>query len=81
MVTVNRPEQRSFADAGSGTPLLKCNYWTPSAPAVRDADLPTRAVLICFRTAEGDLETLTDRNHIFAVEADQFRTAEAASET
>src|SRR5690242_6338528 len=79
-MTVNGPEHRSFADARSNSPLFERNYGTPSDPTVRDADFPTRSMLICFRTAEDNFEALADERHIFAVEADQLRPAEAARE-
>src|ERR1035437_10586415 len=77
-MTIHRPENRSFADARSRLPLFERGYWTPSAPTVRDTDFPTRPVLIRFRTAEGDFQTLTDQDHVVAVQADQFRPSKAA---
>jgi hypothetical protein len=66
-MTVNRPEHRSFSDAGSDPPLFERNYRTPLTPTVRDTDFPASSVLIRFRTAKGDLETLTNRYDIIAV--------------
>jgi hypothetical protein len=80
-MTVNGPEQGSFGNAGCDPPFFKRNYRTPSAPTMRDTDFPTRAVLICLRTAEGDFEALTDWYHVVEVQADQFRPSEAACET
>jgi hypothetical protein len=50
-------------------------------PTVRDADFPTRPVLICFRTAEDDLEPLTDWYHIIAIQTHQLRPPKATGET
>jgi hypothetical protein len=66
-MTVNRPEQGSFGNAGGGPPLFQCSYRTPSTSTVWNTDFPTRAVLICFRTAEGYFEALTDRDHVVAI--------------
>jgi hypothetical protein len=64
---VNWPKHRSVGDAGGGLPLVERNYRTPSASTVRNTDFTARAVLVCFRTAEGNFEALTDGHHIFAI--------------
>lgn len=80
-VPIDRPEQRPAADRRGFDPRLNsADRAGFRVRSVRDADLPTRALLIALGPAQHDRQSVLAEGAILDIKRDQFRPAERPGE-